>query len=72
MLTPVLTEATNVPGVDGSGRASQGSRPAIRTLNSAWAPGTVAVKSKKQFHCSPPLAMSTQRLATTEPVRSPG
>ena len=26
MLTPVLTEATNVPGTDGSGRASHGSR----------------------------------------------
>ena len=68
MLTPVLTEATNVPGADGSGRASHGSRLPIRTRNSAGAPATVAVKSKKQFHCSPPLAMSTQRLAPTVPV----
>ena len=68
MLTPVLTEATNEPGTDGSGRASHGSRLPIRTRNSAGTPLTVAVKSKRQFHCSPPLAMSTQRLATTVPV----
>ena len=68
MLTPVLTEATNEPGTDGSGRASHGSRLPIRTRNSAGTPLTVAVKSNRQFHCSPPLAMSTQRLATTVPV----
>ena len=68
MLASVLTEATNVPGVVGSGRASHGSRVPTRTLNSAGAPVTVAVKSNRQFHCSPPPAMSSQRLLWIVPL----
>ena len=59
----VLTEATNVSGAAGSGRASHGSSVATRILNSAGGgPVTVAVKSKKQFHCRPPPETSSQRL----------
>ena len=67
MLASVLTEATNVSGAVGSGRASHGSRAATRTRNSAGAPVIVAVKSNRQFHCPPPADMSSQRLAVIVP-----
>ncbi len=64
----VLTEATNVSGADGSGRASHGSSVATRIRNSGGgAPVTVAVKSKKQFHCRSPPETSSQRLRSMVP-----
>ena len=64
----VLTEATNVSGAAGSGRASHGSSIATRILNSAGGGRVmVAVKSKKQFHCRPPPETSSQRLLSTVP-----
>ena len=68
MLAFELTDATNVVGAVGSGRASQGSSVPTRTRNSAGAPLTVAEKSNRQFHCSPPSAMSTHLLPVIVPV----
>ena len=64
----VLTEATNVVGAAGSGRAVHGPSGPTRMRNSAGAPVTVAVKSNMQFHCSPPADMSSHRLAWMVPV----
>ena len=67
MSAPVLTDATYELGFVGSGRAVQGSRLATLILTSGGAPLTAAVKSNKQFHCSPPADMSSQRLAVMLP-----
>ena len=71
MLASVLTEATNVPGAVGSGRASHGSSAATRTRNSAGAPVIVAVKSNRQFHCPPPPTCPPSGWPGSCPRRSP-
>ena len=68
MLASVLTDATNVAGAAGSGRASHGARVPTRIRNSGAERVTVAVNSNRQFHCSPPADMSCQRLLAIDPL----
>ncbi len=65
----VFTDATNSPGLVGSGRATHGSRLAIATWNTSGVPVTVAENAKLQVHCSrSPGSTSAKLLDTTDPV----